>query len=100
MRAAEAATTIRQAASTYPPLCHRRCYALVLSTVVAAPASTGSWTSSFHPSIEVDGRSTKVLVEQLQAIDPDRRLARKVGRISAAEQIAIDDALKLVLGLF
>lgn len=49
--------------------------ALVLSTVLAAPTSTGSWTSSFHPEIDIDGHRTKVLVEQLQAIDPDRRLA-------------------------
>lgn len=74
--------------------------ALLLSTVVAAPTSTGSWTSSFHPEIEINGQRTRVLLEQLQAIDPERRLARKVGRISADEQEAVDRALKLVLGLF
>ncbi len=74
--------------------------ALVLSTVVAAPTSTGSWTSSFHPEIDLGGHRTRVLVEQLQAIDPERRLARKVGHVSAAEQEQIDEALQLVLGLF
>ncbi|MDQ2709121.1 MAG: type II toxin-antitoxin system PemK/MazF family toxin [Actinomycetota bacterium] len=74
--------------------------ALLLSTVVAAPTSTGSWTSSFHPEIEIMGRRTRVLVEQLQAIDPERRLARKVGQTSVDEQHTIDEALKLVLGLF
>lgn len=74
--------------------------ALVLSTVLAAPTSTGSWTSSFHPEIDIDGRPTKVLIEQLQAIDPDRRLARKVGHVSGPEQVEIDRALQLVLGLF
>jgi len=74
--------------------------ALLLSTVVAAPTSTGSWISSFHPEIEINGQRTRVLVEQLQAIDPERRLARKVGRISTDEQEAVDRALKLVLGLF
>ena len=74
--------------------------ALVLSTVVAAPTSTGSWTSSFHPEIDLGGRRTRILVEQLQAIDPERRLARKVGQVSAAEQEQIDEALQLVLGLF
>lgn len=74
--------------------------ALLLSTVVAAPTSTGSWTSSFHPEIEIEGRRTRVLVEQLQAIDPERRLARKIGQISGDEQHDIDRALKLVLGLF
>lgn len=74
--------------------------ALVLSTVLAAPTSTGSWTSSFHPEIDIDGRRTKVLVEQIQAIDPDRRLARKVGHVSGPEQAEIERALQLVLGLF
>lgn len=74
--------------------------ALLLSTVIAAPTSTGSWTSSFHPEIELNGQRTRVLVEQLQAIDPERRLGRKVGRISTDEQVAVDRALKLVLGLF
>lgn len=74
--------------------------ALLLSTAIAAPTSTGSWTSSFHPEIEVNGRRTRVLIEQLQAIDPERRLGRKVGRISPAEQQDLDQALKLVLDLF
>ncbi|MGQ0626191.1 MAG: type II toxin-antitoxin system PemK/MazF family toxin [Sporichthyaceae bacterium] len=73
--------------------------ALPLSTVIAAPTSTGSWTSSFHPQITVKGLRSKVLVEQLQAVDVERRLGRKVGRVSPAEQADIDDALKLTLGL-
>lgn len=39
-------------------------------------------------------------VEQLQAIDPDRCLVRRVGWVSASEQGEIDRALRLVLGLF
>jgi mRNA interferase MazF len=78
----------------------RREDALILSTVLAAPTSTGSWTSSFHPQIDVGGRRTRILVEQLQAIDPDRRLERKVGRVSPSEQEEIDRALRLTLGLF
>lgn len=74
--------------------------ALILSAVLAAPTSTGSWTSSFHPEIEVGGERTRVLVEQLQAIDPDRCLVRRVGWVSASEQGEIDRALRLVLGLF
>lgn len=74
--------------------------ALTLSTVLAAPTSTGSWTSSFHPQIDVGGRRTRVFVEQLQAIDPDRRLECKVGRVSPSEQEEIDRALRLTLGLF
>lgn len=74
--------------------------ALALSTVLAAPTSTGPWTSSFHPQITVKGRKTRVLVEQLQAVDADRRLGRQVGRVTAVEQEELDRALKLALGLF
>ncbi|RCW43579.1 mRNA interferase MazF [Halopolyspora algeriensis] len=71
-----------------------------LATVVAAPTSTGSWESSFHPVIELGGRRTRVLVEQLQAIDAEKRLGRKVGRLSVDEQHEVDQALRLILGLF
>ena len=71
-----------------------------LTTLVAAPTTTGSWESSFHPIIELNGRRTRVLVEQIQAIDAEKRLGRKVGRLSAGEQDEVDRALRLVLGLF
>lgn len=74
--------------------------ALALSTVIAAPTSTGSWDTAFHPEIDLMGRRTRVLVEQLQAVDVERRFGRKVGQVSPAEQEEIDEALKLVLGLF
>jgi mRNA interferase MazF len=74
--------------------------ALPLSTVVAAPTSTGSWEASFHVPIEFRGRRSRVLVEQMLAIDPERRFGRRVGRVSVSEQLDIDRALKVVLGLF
>lgn len=72
----------------------------MLATVVAAPTTTGAWESSFHPLIELNGRRTRVLVEQLQAVDAEKRLGRKVGRLSLEEQHEVDQALRLVLGLF
>ena len=65
---------------------------LMLSTVIAAPTSTGAWTSSFHPEVEFEGQRSRVLLEQLQAIDPERRLGRYVGRVSAEQQQEIDHA--------
>jgi len=47
----------------------------------------------------VRGRPTKLLVEQLRAVD-DTRLGETVGRLSAMELRAADEALKDVLGLF
>lgn len=73
---------------------------LPLSTVVAAPTTTGSWGASFHPEIELSGRSSRVLIEQMICVDPAIRFGRKVGRVSPAEQLDIDRAVKLVLGLF
>lgn len=74
--------------------------ALMLSTVLAAPTSTRSWDASFHVSIEFNGQTSRVLVEQMQAVDPEQRLGRRVGRVSAAEQSELDGAARMVLGLF
>jgi mRNA interferase MazF len=46
----------------------------------------------------VQGQPTRVLVEQTTAIAPER-LGESVGRLTAAEQRNVDDALALVLGL-
>lgn len=46
------------------------------------------------------GRRTKALIEQARCVDPEQRLGRKVGKISVEEQLDIDRAVKLVLGLF
>lgn len=73
---------------------------MVVSTVVAAPTSTSARDAFYRPEIRLMGRPTKVLVEQMQSVDPERRLGRKVGRISPAEQNDIDRAVKIVLGLF
>jgi mRNA interferase MazF len=69
-----------------------------LSTVVVAPTSTAAPPRAFRPEIEVRGRRTRVLVEQLRAVDPTR-LGRTVGRLSALELHATDEALRDVLAL-
>jgi mRNA interferase MazF len=69
-----------------------------LSTVLVAPTSTRARPASFRPTIELDGTSTRVLVEQTTVIDPER-LGRSAGRLEAMELEAIDEALVLVLGL-
>ncbi len=46
----------------------------------------------------VRGKATKVLVEQIRAVDVER-LGRSAGRLDASELQALDDALSLVLGL-
>jgi mRNA interferase MazF len=71
---------------------------LALSTVLIAPTSRSAPPRSFRPTITIDDRDTRVLVEQLRAIDV-ARLGDSVGRLSAAELHALDTALEDVLGL-
>jgi mRNA interferase MazF len=71
---------------------------LALSTVLVAPTSRAAPPRSFRPVIEVQGQTTRVLVEQVTAVAPER-LGESVGRLSAAEQRNVDNALALVVGL-
>ena len=71
---------------------------LALSTVLVSPTSASAPARSFRPTIDVDGSSTRVLVEQTTAVSPDR-LGESVGRLRAGELRDLDTALALVLGL-
>jgi mRNA interferase MazF len=71
---------------------------LGLSTAIVAPTSHGAAPATFRPEIQLAGERTRVLVEQLRAVDIER-LSELAGRLSAQEQRAIDDALALVLDL-
>jgi mRNA interferase MazF len=71
---------------------------LGLSTTLVAPTSTGARPTSFRPTIMLDGRETRVIVEQTTVVDP-QRLGRSAGRLQADELRAIDEALGLILGL-
>ena len=71
---------------------------LPLSTWLVAPTSTSARPASFRPEIEIDGTPTRILIEQTAAVDPER-LGDQTGRLSAAELAAVDDALRVVLGL-
>jgi len=66
--------------------------------VIVAPTSRSARAASFRPEVAVAGNSTRVLVEQLGAVDT-QRLGRRVGRLTADEIWAVDDALITVLGL-
>jgi len=71
---------------------------LALGTVLVSPTSTQALPASFRPIVTVDGRETRVLVEQTVVVDPER-LGRSAGRLAATELRAVDDALALILGL-
>ena len=71
---------------------------LDLSTTLVAPTSTSALPASFRPMIAIDGRETRVLVEQTTVVDP-QRLGRSAGRLEARELRAVDKALIIVLDL-
>lgn len=71
---------------------------LGLSTAIVAPTSRSATAATFRPEVELRDERTRVLVEQLRAVDVER-LEEFAGRLTAAEQQAVDDALALVLDL-
>lgn len=72
---------------------------LPLSTWIIAPTSTGRRPASFRPEIEINGVSTRVLVEQLTVVDPESRLGEFAGRLSGLEMQSVTVALQAVLAL-
>jgi mRNA interferase MazF len=71
---------------------------LDLSTVLIAPTSRSAAPATFRPTIELDGTTTRVLTDQLRAVDTEA-VKSSLGHLSHAELTAVDDALGLVLGL-
>ena len=70
-----------------------------LSTVIVAPTSTRAAPAVFRPDIDMNGTTTKVLVDQMAAVDGALRPGDMVGRLSALEMGEVDVALRLLLGL-
>ncbi len=68
------------------------------SVVLIAPTSTRARPASFRPEIEIEGAPTRVLVEQVGAVDVGR-LGDLAGRLAPEEQWGVDAALLAVLGL-
>lgn len=68
------------------------------SVVIVAPTSRSARPASFRPEVQVSGGATRVLVEQLGAVEV-QRLGRRVGRLTGPEMWAVDEALLTVLGL-
>jgi mRNA interferase MazF len=71
---------------------------LDLSTTIVAPTSTSARPASFRPTITLEGRDTRVLVEQMTVVDP-QRLGISAGRLEASELRAVEECIALILGL-
>ncbi len=68
------------------------------SVVLVAPTSQSARPASFRPEVDVQSEPTRVLVEQVGAVDISR-LGKRVGRLGREELWALDEALSVVLGL-
>jgi mRNA interferase MazF len=68
------------------------------SVVLVAPTSRSARSASFRPVIQIGHESTKVLVEQLGAVD-STRLGDLVSHATPQEMWGIDEAMLTVLGL-
>lgn len=71
---------------------------ILLSTLIVAPTSTSAHAAIFRPEIEMDGTRTRVLVDQMRAVDANR-LGGLAGRLDAAETGEVDRAVRLILGV-
>jgi mRNA interferase MazF len=71
---------------------------LPLSTVVVCPTSTSARPTDFRPEIEIDGKTTYVLPEQITAVDR-QRLGHRVGQLTRNRLADLNAALTFTLGL-
>lgn len=71
---------------------------MALSTVVVAPTSTSVRAASFRPEVSVAGETTRVVVEQMRAVEPSR-LGDSAGLLMRSEIDDIDRALVTLLDL-
>lgn len=68
------------------------------SVILVAPTSQSAKPASFRPEVELDGVTTRVLVEQVGAVDASR-LGELAGHLSYEEMWGVDEALATVFGL-
>lgn len=68
------------------------------SVVIIVPTTRSARAASFRPEIDVAGQKTRVLVEQIGAVDA-QRLGDLTGHVTPEEMWGIDEALATVLGL-
>jgi len=68
------------------------------SVVIVAPTSRSARAASFRPKADIAGEASRVLVEQIGAVDA-QRLGELAGHLTQEEIWDIDEALVAILGL-
>ncbi|WP_159851313.1 type II toxin-antitoxin system PemK/MazF family toxin [Nocardia sp. CY41] len=69
------------------------------STVIIALTSASAGPAVYRPEIELEGTRTRILIDQIFTVSPERLGAFK-GRLDGTELAEVDRALMLKLGLF
>jgi mRNA interferase MazF len=72
---------------------------LNLSTVIVAPTSTSAHPYVFRPEVTVRGEQTRLMLDQLRAIDGERALGERVGRLNPHEMSEVNRRLRAVLDI-
>ena len=70
-----------------------------LSVVTVIPTSTSAGRSVFRPELEIDGRPTRVLVDQIRSIDTDYVVGDPVDYLNRDELAEVELALAHYLGV-
>ncbi|GIH69785.1 type II toxin-antitoxin system PemK/MazF family toxin [Sphaerimonospora thailandensis] len=65
--------------------------------MLIAPTSTSAREADFRPTVEINDKDTRVLLDQTTAVDP-QRLGDFAGRLPPEEISQVDAALRIVFG--
>jgi mRNA interferase MazF len=72
---------------------------LNLSTVIVAPTSTSAHPYVFRPEVTVRDEQTRLMLDQLRAIDVEKAIGERVGRLSPHEMSEVNRLLRAVLDI-
>lgn len=72
---------------------------LTLSTAIVAPTSTSAHPYTFRPEVTVHGEPTRLMLDQLRAVDVEKAIGDRVGRLSPAEMVEVNRLLRAVLDI-
>jgi mRNA interferase MazF len=73
---------------------------LNLSTAIVALTSTSAHPYVFRPEVTVRGEPTRLMLDQLRAVDVEKAIGDRVGRLSPAEMIEVNRLLRAILDVF
>lgn len=70
------------------------------SVVTIVPTSTGAGAAAFRPEIEFDGRTTRLMVDQIRSVDATYVIGDPVHFLERDELVELERAVSRYLGLW